>query len=275
MNQDFIDHLLKREFARLPKFPDKAGSEYFIERLYALLFIPSNGSHGSGDQIAREFEQLQSMLSTILIDVLPDEDEERITAHFFSELPSIYASLRKDADAFLKFDPAAGSIDEVLLAYPGFFAISVYRFSHILFKLEVPVLPRVLSEYAHSKTGIDIHPGATIGESFFVDHGTGVVIGESTLIGNNVIIYQGVTLGALHVAKELAKIKRHPTIEDNVIIYSGATILGGDTVVGRNSIIGGNVWLTESVLPSSVVYQKSEVIVRDKNPLNQPLNFVI
>ena len=161
------------------------------------------------------------------------------------------------------------------MAYPGFFATAVYRFSHQLVVLGVNILPRVFAEYAHSKTGIDIHPGATIGNSFFIDHGTGIVIGETTIIGNNVKIYQGVTLGALSVNKNCAEVKRHPTIEDTVIIYSGATILGGDTVIGHDSVIGGNVWLTNSVLPFSIVYHKSEITIRDNNPLPDVLNFVI
>ena len=187
----------------------------------------------------------------------------------------MYEALLKDAEAILQFDPAAESIEEVLVAYPGFYATAVYRLSNILWRHGVKILPRVFAEYAHSKTGIDIHPGATIGSSFFIDHGTGVVIGESAVIGNHVKIYQGVTLGALSVNKDQAKSKRHPTIEDNVVIYSGATILGGDTVIGENSVIGGNVWLTNSVLPQSIVYHKSEISIRDKNPLPEVLNFVI
>ena len=180
-----------------------------------------------------------------------------------------------DAAAILQFDPAAKSIEEVLMAYPGFYATAVYRFSHQLVLQEVSILPRVFSEYAHSKTGIDIHPAATIGQSFFIDHGTGIVIGETTIIGNNVKIYQGVTLGALSVNKDSAEKKRHPSIQDNVVIYSGATIRGGDTVIGHDSVIGGNVWLTNTVLPYSVVYHKSEITIRDKNPLPEALNFVI
>jgi serine O-acetyltransferase len=175
----------------------------------------------------------------------------------------------------LKFDPAARSVEEVLVAYPGFYATAVYRLSHQLWEQGVEILPRLFTEYAHSKTGVDIHPGAHIGESFCIDHGTGIVIGETTIIGNNVKIYQGVTLGALQVSKDSAIVKRHPTIEDNVTIYSGATILGGQTVIGHDSIIGGNVWLTYSVPSFSVVYHKSEVKVRDKNPFPEPLNFVI
>jgi serine O-acetyltransferase len=175
----------------------------------------------------------------------------------------------------LNSDPAAKSIEEVITAYPGFFATFVYRMAHLLCQHECILLSRFFTEYAHSKTGIDIHPAAVIGRSFSIDHGTGVVIGETTIIGDHVKVYQGVTLGALNVSKAIASTKRHPTIEDNVVIYAGATILGGNTVVGSGSIIGGNVWLTNSVPPNSVVYHKSEVHVKDNNPFPEPLNFVI
>ena len=181
----------------------------------------------------------------------------------------------QDAETILQFDPAAKSVEEVLVAYPGFYATAIYRLSHQLYKQGVKILPRLFTEYAHSKTGIDIHPGANIGNTFFIDHGTGIVIGETTIIGNNVKIYQGVTLGALNVSKEKARTKRHPTIEDNVIIYSGATILGGDTVIGHDSVIGGNVWLTYGVLPNSIIYHKSEVAIKDKFSHAEALNFVI
>jgi serine O-acetyltransferase len=212
----------------------------------------------------------------LIYDVVGDGTKtQAITNNFFEQVPEIFDALLKDAEAIIQFDPAAESIEEVLVAYPGFYATAVYRFSHQLWEQGVKILPRVFAEYAHGKTGIDIHPGASIGESFFIDHGTGIVIGETTVIGNHVKIYQGVTLGALSVNKGEAKSKRHPTIEDNVVIYSGATILGGETVIGKNSVIGGNVWLTNSVLPSSIVYHKSEVSIRDKNPLPDVLNFVI
>ncbi len=180
-----------------------------------------------------------------------------------------------DATSILEFDPAADSLEEVYLAYPGFFATYVYRISHQLWLQEVKILPRVISEYAHSKTGIDIHPGASIGKSFFIDHGTGIVIGETTIIGNNVKVYQGVTLGALNVSKEKAHQKRHPNIEDDVIIYSGATILGGETTIGRDSIIGGNVWITQNVPANSLVYHKSEIKIKDNTPSPESLSFVI
>jgi serine O-acetyltransferase len=160
----------------------------------------------------------------------------------------------EDAEAIFRGDPAAKSVDEVILAYPGFLAIAVYRVAHWFHNRGVPTLPRMISEHAHKLTGIDIHPGATIGRSFVIDHGTGIVIGETTVIHDNVKIYQGVTLGALSVDKSLANTKRHPTIERDVVIYANATILGGDTVVGAGSVVGGNVWLTESVSPGSRVY---------------------
>jgi len=158
-----------------------------------------------------------------------------------------------DAQAALDGDPAAANLEEVILTYPGFEAILTHRLAHELYLARVPYLPRALSEHAHSHTGIDIHPGARVGASFFIDHGTGVVIGETTVIGDRVKVYQGVTLGALSVKRTLSGVKRHPTIEDDVVIYSGATVLGGDTVVGRGSMIGGNVWLTRSVPPGSSI----------------------
>jgi serine O-acetyltransferase len=179
---------------------------------------------------------------------------ELIVDNFFDELPKIRHALILDMKAAFKGDPAARSEEEVILSYPGFEAIAVYRLAHFFWKCQVPLIPRMMSEQVHSRTGIDIHPGAEIGESFFIDHGTGVVIGETSVIGKDVKLYQGVTLGALSVKKELADKKRHPTIEDNVTIYSGATILGGETVIGRNSVIGGNVWITHPVPPDSTVY---------------------
>lgn len=170
-----------------------------------------------------------------------------------------------DAEAAYKNDPAAKSIREVYIAYPGFYAIVMHRLSHILWTLDVPVLPRVISEYAHGVTGTDIHPGAKIGNSFFIDHATGVVIGETAVIHNNVIIYQGVTLGGIKIDKELSQTKRHPTIHDNVTIYANATILGGDVVIGENSVIGANVWITKSVPENSLVTYKSDVKVSTRS----------
>ncbi|MBX5476043.1 MAG: serine acetyltransferase [Clostridia bacterium] len=186
---------------------------------------------------------------------------------FTDSLPELRATLMEDAQAAYDGDPAARSLDEIILAYPGFFAITIYRVAHRLLELGVPLLPRMLTEYAHSRTGIDIHPGAEIGRHFFIDHGTGVVIGETARIGDRVKIYQGVTLGALSFPKDergkvVRNTKRHPTIEDDVTIYAGATILGGRTVIGRGSEIGGNVWLIESVPPGSKVLNRPQIEVR-------------
>jgi serine O-acetyltransferase len=175
---------------------------------------------------------------------------------FFEELPKIRIILGGDLEAAVRGDPAAKSADEVILSYPGFQAITLHRAAHFFWTRQVPIIPRMMSELVHSRTGIDIHPGAEIGESFFIDHGTGVVIGETTVIGKNVKLYQGVTLGALSVKKEEGGCKRHPTIEDGVTIYANATILGGETVIGRDSVIGGSVWITQSVPPGSIIYLK-------------------
>lgn len=184
---------------------------------------------------------------------------------FLKDMSRLRSLLGKDVLAAWEGDPAAHSHDEIIFSYPGLFAITVYRMAHKLFEQGVPLIPRIMTEYAHSLTGIDIHPGAHIGESFFIDHGTGVVIGETTEIGDRVRIYQGVTLGALSVPKDsvedLRRKKRHPTIEDDVIIYSGATILGGETVIGARSVIGGNVWLTESVPADTKVFLKKPELV--------------
>jgi serine O-acetyltransferase len=180
-------------------------------------------------------------------------NSSEITELFFEKLPKLAELLDLDAQAALMGDPAAYSREEVIITYPGFNAVCIYRLAHAIYELGIPLLPRLITEYAHEKTGIDIHPGAKIGESFFIDHGTGVVIGETSTIGKNVKIYQGVTLGALSVKKKLQSKKRHPTIEDDVVIYANSTILGGDTVIGKGSVIGGNTWIVESVEPGSVI----------------------
>jgi serine O-acetyltransferase len=196
-------------------------------------------------------------------------NNKNISSTFFNDLPELHRVLQTDIQAINQGDPAARSEFEVIRAYPGFYALCFYRIAHALYKMEVPLLPRILTEFAHSKTGIDIHPGAQIGEYFMIDHGTGVVIGETSVIGKNVKMYQGVTLGALSITKSLALQKRHPTIEDNVIIYSGATILGGDTVIGEDSVIGGNVWLMQSVQPGSLVYHNPEITVVEGKFINK------
>lgn len=193
---------------------------------------------------------------------------------FLEGLPELHDALVEDARAIFEGDPAAKSLDEVVLTYPGFLAIAVFRIAHTLHALGLPLLPRLLTEYAHQRTGVDLHPGATIGRRFCIDHGTGIVVGETTRIGDGVKLYQGVTLGALTVEKAQADKKRHPTIEDHVVIYAGATILGGATTVGFNSIIGGNAFLTQSVPPNSIVTRQNEV--RSRHGLSQEdIEFVI
>lgn len=206
------------------------------------------------------------------------EQGHRLALRLLKEIPSIRKTLSTDVAASYEGDPAAKSYDEIIFSYPGIFAMAVYRVAHKLFEYGVPLLPRIMTEYAHSVTGIDIHPGAEIGESFVIDHGTGVVIGETTEIGQNVRIYQGVTLGALSIPKDSADKfrgrKRHPTIEDDVIIYSGATILGGDTIIGTRSVIGGNVWLTKSVPHDTTVFIETPRLIyksKKESPLNHSL----
>lgn len=187
----------------------------------------------------------------------PDGWNEEVVLRLFQRLPVVRRLLNSDVIAAFEGDPAAKSIEEVVFSYPVIHAITAHRVAHVLHQERVPMIPRILCEYAHSETGIDIHAGAEIGERFFIDHGTGVVIGETSTIGRNVKIYQGVTLGALSVKREGAGEKRHPTIEDDVTIYAGATILGGDTVIGKGSVIGGNVWITNSVPPGSKIFGRA------------------
>jgi serine O-acetyltransferase len=199
-------------------------------------------------------------------------EAKALSKEFFKHLIKVKVQLDADARFIAQNDPAATCVEEVITAYPGFYAILVYRMAHILAGLGVPFIPRIMTEHAHSLTGIDIHPKATIGSEFCIDHGTGIVIGESTIIGNQVKLYQGVTLGALSVSKDKASTKRHPTIGDRVIIYAGSTILGGSTVIGHDSIIGGNVWLTESVPPHSLVYHESKVIIKERKKVGYESN---
>lgn len=272
---DFIGNILQNKKLGSHGFFDKTKMETFVTGLYNTLFLPQHIN--TEEQLQQDFEKLnKALFELILSGVSYDENwAKKQTEVFFDELSSIYHTLILDAGSILEFDPATESLEEILLSYPGFFATYVYRISHQLWMQEVNTLPRVISEYAHSKTGVDIHPGAEIGRHFFIDHGTGIVIGETTVIGDHVKIYQGVTLGALNVSKEFANQKRHPNIEDNVIIYSGATILGGNTTVGKDSIIGGNVWITQNVPANSLVYNKSEIKIKDNGPLPESLTFVI
>ncbi len=229
-----------------------------IDLLFPILCDDTQSTEARFYDMKHLMHQALSQLS------LSDEQINDEIETFANSLELLYLRMIEDATAIYNGDPAAESIEEVVVTYPGFYAIVVYRLAHQLYEQNIPILPRLFTEYAHGKTGIDIHPAAQIGHSFCIDHGTGIVVGETTIIGNNVKLYQGVTLGALSVDKSEAGVKRHPTIEDEVTIYAGATILGGKTVVGHNSVIGGNVWLTESVDAYSTVFNKSNVYVKNK-----------
>ena len=259
-------------------FQLKQEVQEFVDNLLAVLFphFCKEGFFTEGE-IESRLVLLERDLKRLLLPILKDTslNVDEIAVRFMHALPSIHDKLWLDAEAITSGDPAAESIDEVILAYPGFTAIALYRLAHEFYLMRVPIFPRLITEYAHQMTGIDVHPGAQIGSSFAIDHGTGIVIGESSIIGNNVKMYQGVTLGALSVDKKFAKSKRHPTVEDDVVIYAQAIILGGETIVGRHSVIGGNVWLTSSVPPFSSVYQESKVTVRPKETTGTQIDFSI
>lgn len=266
--RDFAADLKARRDSATFGLQLKQSAQQFTDDLMAVLFPHfCQEPYFTAGEIEAKLALLERDLKQMIGPLLkPDSASvDEIGRAFTASLPSIHAELLLDAEAINAGDPAAESLDEVILAYPGFMAIAIHRLAHALYRLYVPIFPRLLSEYAHQLTGIDIHPGATIGSSFAIDHGTGIVIGESSVIGNNVKLYQGVTLGALSVKKSLARSKRHPTIEDNVVIYAQAVILGGDTVVGHHSVIGGNVWLTHSVPAHSVVQHEAESSVRPKD----------
>lgn len=246
-NQNSIDSSFRS------KLPDREVVYSIIEDLHKITFPGFFGTERflSGEAYAEGimvslYEKLRSQMKIIFGD---KDKAEKMAIRFLEQVPTVQELLMKDVEAQLAGDPAASSKDEIILAYPGLYTIFVYRYAHILYQMEVPLIPRIMSEYAHGQTGIDINPGATIGEYFFIDHGTGIVIGETAIIGNGVKIYQGVTIGALSTRKgqALSGVKRHPTIEDNVIIYANATILGGDTVVGEGATVAGNTFVTESI----------------------------
>ena len=263
----FATSLLRQRSEFSCRLPERRHTVRFLETLLGLFFPHfSQECYDCEDDVAAELQLLKRYLKATIEPL--EIPAESLADSFFAQLPGIHETLVSDAQALLAGDPAAESLDEVIVAYPGFFAIAVHRIAHEFYRLQLPILPRLMTEYAHEKTGVDIHPGATIGRSFFIDHGTGIVIGETTIIGKNVKLYQGVTLGALSVDKSMAGRKRHPTVEDNCVIYANAAILGGDTTIGHDSIIGGNVWLTESVPPYSTVYHKSDVTVRTKETTN-------
>lgn len=235
----------------------KERTEYFTTLLFETLFDTESSVSANIEILEKTFLEL-----TELACWEKEKPCKEIWDTYLNTFPKILNKLQLDAKAFLDSDPAANSIEEIYLAYPGFYAIAVYRFSHELYKIGLPLVPRLMTEYAHRLTGTEINAGAQIGDSFFIDHATGTIIGETVIIKNNVKIYQGVTLGAKYVNRDLKGSKRHPTVEDNVIIYANATILGGNTVIGANSIIGGNVWLTKSVPPNSIISNTKQVNIK-------------
>ncbi|WP_194850386.1 serine O-acetyltransferase EpsC [Nonlabens antarcticus] len=241
----------------------KRESQRFTQLLYNALF----DSETEADKTLIELEDLFLVIRNLACPEIVGKPC-KTWEDFTQVIPELFCSLKKDAQAIFENDPAARSLEEIYLAYPGFFAIAIYRMAREFFKLKLPLIPRLMTEYAHQLTGIDIHPGASIGNSFFIDHGTGIVIGETAEIHDNVRIYQGVTLGALTVKKGLQNSKRHPTIGDNVTIYANATILGGTTIIGENSVIGGNAWIISSVENNSIVLHSPETQII-KNPNNQ------
>ena len=239
------------------RLPDRQAVILLIKDIRRLIFPAYYGeaalmSLAPEDYAALLLERIEKQLQRQIVLTLPEEQEAQaaeLAAEMVTKLPQIARQVQMDLEATFDGDPAAGSREEILFSYPGLFAILVYRVAHELYRLHIPILPRMMSEYAHSHTGIDIHPGAQIGDYFFIDHGTGIVVGETTVIGDRVKLYQGVTLGALSTRDGHHSLpgKRHPTVEDDVTIYSGASILGGDTVIGRGSVVGGNAFLTSSV----------------------------
>ena len=292
------DYGNERVIDRLEMFtqPDRLVIEALIEKLFRLVFPgyyrdytyriynPKNNLSALIEDIAFHLNRqigiaLRGSSQTYGDGI--DRATEDLTAAFLEKLPEIRAYVETDLQAAYDGDPAASDKAEVIIAYPGMYAITVYRLAHVLYQLEVPLIPRIMTEYAHSRTGIDIHPGAQIGRYFFIDHGTGIVVGETTVIGDNVKIYQGVTLGALSTrgGQKLHGKRRHPTIEDNVTIYAGASILGGDTVIGHDSVIGSNVFITHPIAPGTRVSVKNQellfksgtgFVIQPEDPENDP-----
>ena len=255
--------LVIEQIIRQKQFPNlklriKEKTESFTKDLFYTLFDEDTPVRENMQKLELNFEELANLVCW-----QPENPCREIWSDYLEKLPAILEKLKKDAVAIAENDPAANSVEEVYLSYPGFFAIAVYRLSHELYKFGLPLVPRLMTECAHKLTGTDINPGAQIGESFFIDHATGVVIGETTVIKDHVKLYQGVTLGALYVERELRNKKRHPTIESNVTIYANATILGGETTIGANSVIGGNAWLTASVPPNSFVTHSPQIKIKN------------
>ena len=239
----------------------KTKTEAFTEKLFYTLFDGNAPLNESIDELEKQFKEISAIACK-----KPDSLCDSIWGKFLEKLPIVLEKLNQDAAYILENDPASNDIEEVYLAYPGFYAIAIYRLSHELYLLDLLLFSRLMSEYAHRITGTDIHAGATIASPFFIDHATGIVIGETTVIEKHVKIYQGVTLGALSITKDMKNSKRHPTVEKNVCIYANATILGGTTIIGKNSIVGGNAWVTKSIPSDSIVTNTTttEVKVKEK-----------
>jgi serine O-acetyltransferase len=272
----FAEELATLRRTQSTLLPVKSRVGEFTDGVLGLLFPQISAEYGgSASEIEARLILLEGDLGKLVQGLVDPKHCDDLAHEFCRALPDIYHQLLIDAETIVSGDPAAESLDEVIAAYPGFLAIAMYRIAHELARCEIPVLPRLVAELAHGRTGIDIHPRAVIGGSFCIDHGTGIVIGETAVIGDHVKLYQGVTLGAISVDKNYAGAKRHPTIEDRVVIYANATVLGGTTVIGHDSVVGGNVWITNSVPPFSFVYHSSQVRVRNVGDLLEPSDFVI
>ncbi len=270
MEKDFFDKLYKRQ-TRAQAVPSNKEVAAWAYRLIAIIFPETSDKvFTSPEAITGAFEIIQKDLFRLLQETQAclDCDNKFLAEQFMQSVPAIFEVLKTDVSALTHGDPAANNEYEVIRTYPGFIAIAFYRIAHQLHILNIPLIPRILTEFAHSRTGIDIHPAAIIGEYLCIDHGTGIVIGETAELGNHVKLYQGVTLGALSVSKDMAGVKRHPTVQDHVVIYSNATILGGGTVIGANCIIGGNVWITRSISENSTVYHTPIIKVIDNSNSN-------
>lgn len=269
METNFLESIIARQ-QQQQVVPSNQTIANWASALLNLIFPERGPSTNYTQEILKGvFYESREELSQILksTKACKRNDSKAIADAFYERLPEIYRKLNTDLSSIVDGDPAAQSEFEIIRCYPGFFAIAMYRFAHELLLLKAPHIPRIITEYAHNATGIDIHPAANIGEYLYIDHGTGLVIGETCVIGNHVKLYQGVTLGALSVDKTQSNTKRHPTIGNNVVIYSGATILGGATHIGDHSIVGGNVWLTKSIPAHSTVYHQAEVKIKslDRN----------
>ena len=271
MNKRVETELFKKKYQnKCPHLCRKQMINFMIDCLHLLFPQMGNTHYKNQEELEQKISSLKEDLKFIY-KCLSKEIESPAEIcfssidEFFESLLDIEEVLAADANFMADEDPASKGVNEVIICYPGFFAICIHRIAHFFYQKQIPLFPRILSEYAHERTGIDIHPGAKIASPFFIDHGTGIVIGETTQIGKFCKIYQGVTLGALSVEKNLSGVKRHPTIEDHCLLYANATILGGETVIGRNSVIGGNVWITKSIPENSQAYRKQGFEIRPKD----------